>query len=57
MEKKILVIATTFPRWNNDSTPRFVYDLSNRLTSSYNIIVTDQEICIFQARNIAEIML
>jgi len=39
MEKKILVIATTFPRWNNDSTPRFVYDLSNRLTSSYNIIV------------------
>ena len=39
MEKNILVIATTFPRWNNDSTPRFVYDLSNRLASKYNIIV------------------
>lgn len=39
MEKKILVIATTFPRWSNDSTPRFVYDLSNRLASRFKIIV------------------
>jgi len=39
MKKKILVIATTFPRWINDSTPRFVYDLSKRLVSSYKIIV------------------
>lgn len=39
MEKNILVIATTFPRWNNDTTPRFVYDLSNMLASKYNIIV------------------
>jgi len=36
---KILVMSTTFPRWKNDSTPRFVYDLSNRLASAYNITV------------------
>lgn len=28
---KILVLTTTFPRWINDSTPTFVYDLSKRL--------------------------
>ena len=39
MEKKILVIATTFPRWENDTTARFVYELSERLASSYKIIV------------------
>ena len=36
---KILVLASTFPRWNNDATPRFVYDLSDRLASQYGIIV------------------
>lgn len=39
MKKKVLVIATTFPRWKNDTTPRFVYDLSERLASKYRIIV------------------
>ena len=39
MEKKILVIASTFPRWKNDSSPRFVYDLSENLGSKYKIIV------------------
>ncbi len=39
MEKKILVIATTFPRWKNDTTARFVYELSEKLTSSYKITV------------------
>ena len=39
MEKKALVIATTFPRWKDDTTPRFVYDLSNRIASNYKIIV------------------
>ncbi len=39
MEKKILVIATTFPRWKNDATARFVYDLSEKLASVYKIIV------------------
>lgn len=35
---KILVLASTFPRWKNDATPRFVYDLSNRIASNYDII-------------------
>lgn len=39
MKKKVLVIASTFPRWENDATPRFIYDLSNRLASEYNITV------------------
>ena len=38
-KEKILVLTTTFTRWKNDVTHRFVYDLSKRLTSSYKIIV------------------
>ncbi|MAE42878.1 hypothetical protein CMO93_03840 [Candidatus Woesearchaeota archaeon] len=38
MEKKILVIASTFPRWKDDNSPRFVYDLSENLSSKYKII-------------------
>jgi L-malate glycosyltransferase len=37
--KKILVTATTFPRWKNDTTARFVYDLSERLASKHQIYV------------------
>ena len=28
---KILVLTTTFPRWKNDTTPAFVYELSKRI--------------------------
>lgn len=35
----LLVTASTFPRWESDSEPRFVYDLSKRLSSDFNIIV------------------
>ena len=31
IQKKVLVLATTFPRWQNDTTPAFVYELSKRL--------------------------
>ena len=38
--KPTLVITTsTFPRWEADSEPRFVYDLSRRLTAWFNVIV------------------
>lgn len=37
--KNILVITTTFPRWVNDSTPAFVFDLSKRLAKKYNLVV------------------
>lgn len=39
VKKSVLVLATTFPRWENDSTPRFVYNLSKELVSRYKIIV------------------
>ncbi len=39
MKTKVLAIASTFPRWQNDTTPRFVYDLLNRLVSEYDTIV------------------
>lgn len=37
--KKILVIASTFPRWKNDVTPAFVYELSNRLAKKDRKII------------------
>lgn len=36
----ILVLTTTFPRWNDDTTPTFVYELSKRLrTEKIRIII------------------
>ncbi len=38
--KNVLVTATTFPRWKNDTEPNFVYVLSNLLVKKgYNVIV------------------
>ena len=39
MKKKLLVTASTFPRWQGDTEPRFVYDLSRALTSWYDVTV------------------
>lgn len=39
MKRKVLVIASTFPRWENDTLPPFVYDLSKRLTKEFDISV------------------
>lgn len=38
-KKTILVVTTTFPRWENDHTHCFLADLYKRLTNSFNIIV------------------
>lgn len=38
-QKKVLVTATTFPRWRKDTTPSFVYDLSQRISAKYKIVV------------------
>ena len=35
----LLVLASTFPRWNDDTEPRFVYDLCLRLKEEYTLIV------------------
>ena len=37
--KTALVLASTFPRWKNDTTPSFVYELSRRLVSKNRTIV------------------
>jgi glycosyltransferase involved in cell wall biosynthesis len=38
-KKKILVLASTFPRWKNDTVPEFVYDFSKNLSKEVNITV------------------
>lgn len=38
-KKKLLVFASTFPRWKNDTLPPFVYDLSKRLTEDFDVYV------------------
>ncbi|MBQ09451.1 MAG: hypothetical protein CMD96_06650 [Gammaproteobacteria bacterium] len=36
----VLVLATTFPRWENDSEPAFVFNLSKKLASKgFNMVV------------------
>src|SRR3989338_6870208 len=37
MKKKVLVLASTFPRWKNDTTPSFVFDLCKNLSKAYDI--------------------
>lgn len=37
--KKILVLASTFPRWANDTTPPFVFELEKRLAKDFEIHV------------------
>lgn len=39
INKKVLVLTTTFPRWKNDSTPPFVFELERRLTNDFDIFV------------------
>ena len=36
---RILVIATTFPRWEKDQEPRFVFDLSKELAKTLSLWV------------------
>lgn len=35
----VLVVATTFPRWQNDTEPSFVLDLSEQLAKSASLTV------------------
>lgn len=39
MKKKLLVLTSTFPRWQNDTDPPFVYELSSRLTDEFDVTV------------------
>lgn len=37
VKKKLLVTASTFPRWKGDTEPRFVLDLSEALTEYFDV--------------------
>lgn len=39
MKKKLLVTASTFPRWEGDTEPRFVLDLSKALSEYFDVTV------------------
>ncbi|MBD5536390.1 MAG: glycosyltransferase family 4 protein [Lachnospiraceae bacterium] len=38
-KKKLLVTASTFPRWEGDTEPRFVLDLASHMTNEYDVTV------------------
>lgn len=38
-KKKLLVTASTFPRWEGDTEPRFVLDLASHMADKYEITV------------------
>lgn len=39
VKKKLLVTASTFPRWEGDTEPRFVLDLCRYMTDEYDVTV------------------
>ncbi len=39
MKRKVLVFASTFPRWKNDTLPPFIYELSKRLTNEFDVSI------------------
>lgn len=39
MKPKLLVITSTFPRWQNDTDPPFVFELCKQLVAGYDITV------------------
>lgn len=39
VKKKLLVVTTTFPRWENDTDPPFVFELTKRLTDTFDVFI------------------
>lgn len=38
-KKRLLILTSTFPRWENDSTPPFVWELSKKLQTKFDVII------------------
>ena len=36
-KRKLLVTASTFPRWEGDTEPRFVLDLASHMTDEFDV--------------------
>lgn len=39
IKKRILVLTSTFPRWQGDNEPPFVFELSRRLAEQFDVVV------------------
>lgn len=39
MKQKLLITASTFPRWENDTEPRFILDLVSHLADEFDVTV------------------
>lgn len=39
MKKKLLITASTFPRWDNDTEPRFILDYAKEMTQYFEVHV------------------
>lgn len=39
MKRKLLITASTFPRWRNDTEPRFILDLAKAMSKYFDITV------------------
>ena len=40
-KKKLLVTASTFPRWEDDTEPRFVLNLCEAISEYFDIMIMD----------------
>lgn len=38
-KKKLLITGSTFPRWENDTEPRFIFDYAEAMTAYYDVTV------------------
>jgi glycosyltransferase involved in cell wall biosynthesis len=38
VRRRLLVLATTYPRWKDDHEPAFVHELCRRLTASFDVV-------------------
>lgn len=36
---RVLVLTSTFPRWENDSEPAFIFELSRRLSAAFDVTI------------------
>lgn len=50
----VLVLASTFPRWKDDTEPRFVYDLCQELKQQFKILVLSPHCCGSKTHEILE---
>ena len=38
-KKKLLITASTLPRWEGDTEPRFILDLASHMTDEFDVTI------------------